>query len=51
VPTRLSLALETAAVQQTLKTGRSDCYKTNTEVDAILLDPDSPLEDNSSKTL
>jgi Uma2 family endonuclease len=33
VATRLSLALETAAVQQMRKTGSAECYETNTEVD------------------
>jgi hypothetical protein len=32
VATRLSLALETAAVQQMRKTGGAECYETNTEV-------------------
>ena len=36
VATRLSLALETAAVQQMRKTGGAECYETNTEVDVLL---------------
>jgi Uma2 family endonuclease len=36
VATRLSLALETAAVQQMRKTGNAECYETNTEVDVLL---------------
>jgi len=36
VATRLSLALETAAVQQMRKSGGSECYETNTEVDVLL---------------
>lgn len=36
VATRLSLALETAAVRQMRKTGGAECYKTNTEVDVLL---------------
>jgi len=36
VATRLSLALETAAVQQMRKTGSAECYETNTEVDVLL---------------
>jgi hypothetical protein len=33
VATRLSLAVETAAVQQMRKTGSAECYETNIEVD------------------
>jgi Uma2 family endonuclease len=36
VSTRLSLALETAAVQQMRKTGGAECYETNNEVDVLL---------------
>lgn len=36
VATRLSLALETAAVRQMRKTGGAECYETNTEVDVLL---------------
>lgn len=36
VATRLSLALETAAVQQMRRTGGAECYETNTEVDVLL---------------
>ena len=36
VATRLSLALETAAVQQMRKTGGAERYETNTEVDVLL---------------
>jgi hypothetical protein len=36
VATRLSLALETAAVQQMRKTGGAECYETNTGVDVLL---------------
>jgi|SRR5215472_5524858 len=36
VATRLSLALETAAVQQMRKSGGVECYETNTEVDVLL---------------
>ena len=36
VATRLSLALETAAVQQMRKVGGGECYETNTEVDVLL---------------
>jgi Uma2 family endonuclease len=36
VATRLSLALEAAAVQQMRKSGGAECYETNTEVDVLL---------------
>lgn len=36
VGTRLSLALEAAAVAQMRRTGRGECYETNTEVDVLL---------------
>ncbi|GAA2155851.1 Uma2 family endonuclease [Actinomadura napierensis] len=36
VATRLSLALEQAAVQQIRSSGRAECYETNTEVDVLL---------------
>lgn len=36
VGTRLSLALEGAAVQQVRRTGGAECYETNTEVDVLL---------------
>ena len=36
VATRLSLALETAAVQQMRKSGGAECHETNTEVDVLL---------------
>ena len=36
VATRLSLALETAAVQQMRKSGGGECYETNTEADVLL---------------
>jgi Uma2 family endonuclease len=36
VATRLSLALETAAVQQVRTSGGGECYETNTEVDVLL---------------
>jgi Uma2 family endonuclease len=36
VATRLSLALETSAVQQMRKSGGGECYETNTEVDVLL---------------
>jgi Uma2 family endonuclease len=36
VATRLSLALEAAAVQQMRKVGEAECYETNTEVDVLL---------------
>lgn len=40
--TRLSLALETAAVQQMRKTGSAECYETNTEVDVLLWEVPRP---------
>lgn len=45
--TRLSLALETAAVQQMRKTGSAECYETNTEVDVLLWEvpPTAPKPD------
>jgi Uma2 family endonuclease len=36
VATRLSLALEAAAVEQMRKTGGAECYETNTEADVLL---------------
>lgn len=36
VATRLSIALESAAVAQMGRTGGADCYETNTEVDVLL---------------
>ncbi|MCW2918718.1 MAG: Uma2 family endonuclease [Actinomycetia bacterium] len=36
VGTRLSLALERAAVDQMRRTGRGECFETNTEVDVLL---------------
>ncbi|WP_327092367.1 Uma2 family endonuclease [Nonomuraea sp. NBC_01738] len=36
VGTRLSTALERAAVEQMRRTGRADCHETNTEVDVLL---------------
>jgi hypothetical protein len=36
VATRLSLTLETAAVQQMRKAGSAECHETNTEVDVLL---------------
>lgn len=36
VATRLSLALEAAAVRQMRESGEAECYETNTEVDVLL---------------